>query len=1166
MTMNPHVLLYTDEPGIGGIAQYNHAILRGLYQRGYRVTVVQTQAETPLIAEQQTWGIDHQWLSFDTVKDFSQTLTQVEEAQQILGRSRPDLILFSDGCPVSNLAAKQAALQLGIPYLVVVGFVDPELADRFAFCLADLERQYAQAKTVVAVSQENLEQLRQQFRLSPQQGQVILYGRPDLYFAPRNLAVRDRLLSSLNLPADAIVCFTAARLEGIKGYQFQLDAIAQLRHTPVWDKLYFVWAGEGELRSLLETALAELGVRDRVKLLGQRWDVADWLDAADLFILPTYREGMPLAIMEAMAKGLPVIASAVSGIPEELGDTGKLLPDPNVDPQATLKELIVTLQAWVAQPALRRSIGQAAKQRAAARFREERMVQETVQVIERSLLPPGDYVSPGLAIVLPDAAFPNKVIADPHSSPWAYLRRTVPHNWYVDQRQPAIGFLSRDEAQILYNTARQFRGRRALEIGCWMGWSACHLALAGVELDVVDPLLEGGFYQSVDQSLRAAGVRDRVNLVAGYSPQAVEALAAEHARKWSLIFIDGDHDAPGPLQDAIACEQLAEPDALIVFHDLASPEVAAGLDYLKQRGWQTRVYQTMQIMGVAWRGNVQPIAHTPDPTIEWELPPHLQHYEVSGIAQSEADPILRLLTAVEQLQLPVAGSVALELSDRQRLRTWHQQARAAYIKADWQTAQAIYPQVLQLNPGSAIAHACLSTLYRQQGNWRQSLQHHALAYAAPTLEPPHAEFQALLAAVRPYTLLSEERLWSLYTLGKQICLDDIPGNFVECGTCRGGAAALLAAVIQRYSLRPRLLYAFDTFEGMPEPTAADRHQGIPANETGFGEGTLKAPVAEYLHQVCQALGVGEIVVPVAGLFADTLPSYKSAIGEIALLHADGDWYESTMDIFNTLYDRVVGDGFIQIDDYGHWEGCRQAVHEFERSQNASFPLRRIDYTGVWFRKQDPASPDSNYWRSLWQFAEMAAEWGDVALANRAASAVLKLLPGLVVAEAQQICWGGQLPPARTMHLPEFLQNEGTNGEAVEPLLRSIQLILLPDWHQAEEQLFPALVDLLRGLMSHADRQQMTLWVHPGQLDPADADLALSSVVMHLLSQEDLEVGEEDLEISLLNDLDAETWQTLRDRLTARIGFAYEDEQAIDRLGIASLPPWQAIQSTASPEK
>jgi hypothetical protein len=178
----------------------------------------------------------------------------------------------------------------------------------------------------------------------------------------------------------------------------------------------------------------------------------------------------------------------------------------------------------------------------------------------------------------------------------------------------------------------------------------------------------------------------------------------------------------------------------------------------------------------------------------------------------------------------------------------------------------------------------------------------------------------------------------------------LPGNFVECGTCKGGSAALMAFVIKHYSRRPRVLYAFDTFEGMPAPTEIDKHQGIPANLTNFGEGTLKAAISENLDKICELLQVRDIVVPVKGLFAETLPKYKSAIGSIAFLHADGDWYESTMDIFNTLYDSVISNGLIQVDDYGHWEGCKQAVHDFERIKGESFSLHTIDETGVWFQK------------------------------------------------------------------------------------------------------------------------------------------------------------------------------------------------------------------------
>ena len=505
------------------------------------------------------------------------------------------------------------------------------------------------------------------------------------------------------------------------------------------------------------------------------------------------------------------------------------------------------------------------------------------EITNNTLLPAGDYVSPGLKIILPDAYFPNMIVGDTQTCPWPYLRREIQHNWYVDRRSPTVGFLSRDEAHILYNTALQFSGKKALEIGCWLGWSACHLALAGVALDVVDPLLEReevrqSVIDSIQGALNASGVQTTVELIPGYSPQRVEAFAAQFNRKWSLIFIDGEHEGDGPLNDAIACEKLAQKDAIILFHDLAAPAVAKGLDYLKQRGWNTIVYQTMQIMGAAWRGNVEPVKHQPDPNISWQLPAHLQGYSVSGMPVSK--------------ELP-----------KQEL-----------------------PTLQQRNSQTIIQSGQLS------------------------LKTDHEDFQNICSIVSPYTLLSESRLFSLYCLVKQICVADLPGNFVECGTCKGGSAALLAFVIKHYSRRPRVLYAFDTFEGMPAPTEIDRHQGIPANQTGFGEGTLKAPISENLDKICELLQVRNLVVPVKGLFAQTLPKYKSAIGSIAFLHADGDWYESTMDIFNTLYDSIIPKGFIQVDDYGHWEGCKQAVHDFEQMKGESFSLHIIDETGVWFQK------------------------------------------------------------------------------------------------------------------------------------------------------------------------------------------------------------------------
>jgi glycosyltransferase involved in cell wall biosynthesis len=632
-----HVLLYTDEGGGGGLAQYNHAILLALARQGHAVTCVRPHADNPLVRAEADAGVRHHWLDFDPGRDPARTLDNPDDARRVFAQLRPDLVLFSNSWPLSNLAARAAAIGAGLPFVIVENFADIRLARRFAGRLDELARHYAAARAVVCVSHENHALLCRQYRLPVGKGQVIYYGRPDRYFRPPDTGVRDRLRAAAGVPLDAVLCLTAARLDPIKGYHVQLAAIDRLRQDPAWPRLAFAWAGEGSQAAAIAEAVHAQGVGDRVKLLGQRWDVDEWLDAADVFVLPSLGEGMPLAVMEAMAKGLPVVASAVSGIPEELGPTGRLLPDPRLDPRGAVAELARTLAAWAADADLRRRVGEACRERAMAMFREERMVRQTLAVIDRALLPEGDYVSPGLEVVRPDPCFPHMAAADPADHPWPYLRRHVPHTWYVDRRWPTIGWLSRDEAALLYNTARLFAGKPALEVGCFCGWSTCHLALAGVLLDVIDPFLaRPDIAGTVRESLHAAGVAERVRLTAGESPAAVEGLARRSGRRWSLFFVDGDHGGDAPQRDVEACAEYAAHDAMILFHDLAAPDVARGLGYLRERGWRVLVYQTMQVMGVAWRGAVEPVRHRPDPAVAWSLPEHLRDFPVSGCP----DPVI----------------------------------------------------------------------------------------------------------------------------------------------------------------------------------------------------------------------------------------------------------------------------------------------------------------------------------------------------------------------------------------------------------------------------------------------------------------------------------------------------------------------------------------------
>ncbi len=269
---------------------------------------------------------------------------------------------------------------------------------------------------------------------------------------------------------------------------------------------------------------------------------------------------------------------------------------------------------------------------------EERVEPESAPLTELPPMPSSansvvesryDYVPPGWdnPELLP--FFPSLIPGNLRRNKWNFLRTEAPHCWRIDDRSPSksIGVLSLEEATILYQLARLFRGQRGLAIGCHFGWSTAHLVAAGLDVDVLDPALSRpDQWRAVDSSLQQIPTSGSYRLWAGYSPSMVSAVIATHARPWSFVFIDGDHEGDAPRADAEVVAPLLAPTAMVVFHDLVSPYVAAGLAAFQERGWRTAVFNTMQILGIAWRGELEFPRYTPDPTVP-PLPPHLAGYK-----------------------------------------------------------------------------------------------------------------------------------------------------------------------------------------------------------------------------------------------------------------------------------------------------------------------------------------------------------------------------------------------------------------------------------------------------------------------------------------------------------------------------------------------------------
>ncbi|NBR94004.1 MAG: glycosyltransferase [Actinobacteria bacterium] len=1076
-------LIWTDDVGFGGVAQYAHSMALGLKASGFTVVFVQPQGDTYLQRERTRQSITHIFFPGDPTSAFINSLSHHQFADIVLNQVQPSFILFANCCPFSNLASRETAALQNVPFVVTEGFAEAYLSTSMPFLVERNELNYAQSFEVIGVSLYTLSILRSHFRLPSHLGKLIHYGRPERFFIPANRASRMIKRSELGIADSTCVVTMLARLSAVKGHDILLAALTKFIQSTNTHSIRVVIAGTGELEGELQSKILEGGLSNYVTLLSHVDETDALLDASDMFVLPTRAEGMPLAIMEAMAKGLPVCATAVSGIPEQLGGCGLLLPDPGVNRDETIDALASAIATLSSDHQGRTDMGRRLRERAQTMFTEDRMLRETLQVLERACLPSGDYVSEGLEVVRPDSAFPCMIKGNPDAQPWPYLRREANHNWYVDSRAPMVGFLSRDEAHILYNTARANSSFLALEIGAWLGWSACHLALGGVQLDVIDPLLKrADFRQSVEQSLEAAGVRERVTLHPGQSPELVRELGA-NGKRWGLIFIDGDHDGSAPKIDAETCEQFAATDALVLFHDLASPDVSAGLEYFRSRGWNVMVYHTMQVMGVAWRGNAVPLQHFPDPGIGVALPAHLSSFPLSPspIHTSEPNaqdksgkpdeaignnprtpldsPFLHALSRMAEDCIAEARSIlaAAERSNPLNAALVTQVIAEHRLGID-NPAAGTPAQLMRRFPGS---HRLMSHL---RGVFKTSKDVHNYLIAdwlthngflEPTEGEVMQEFDRITAAIRDFTFLSRQRLWTLFCAVRQLCLDDVPGDIVECGTWRGGSAALLAATVKRYSQRPRRVWCCDTFTGMPAATDADIHRGVHANETPWGEGSLVAPRSEYLDVITTRLQVQDTVTAVPGLFENTLPRLVRQVSEIALLHADGDWYTSTATILSCLLPNLVNGGIIQIDDYGFWDGCRRAVHEYETRCLYRFNLQAIDDTGVWHRVGMESSAGTS--DQIIEFAEACALAGAEEESVRLATVALAFQPNSI--RARQLVVDANAKTQSTVdstvaHARELL-GTGRGSQAIKAL-QALVAQLPPDHLKASFWL--ALID------------------------------------------------------------------------------------------------------------
>ena len=174
---------------------------------------------------------------------------------------------------------------------------------------------------------------------------------------------------TVGIRAGAFVVGTVGRLTPIKGIEYLLQAVSLLVREQTVPSIQVVIVGVGPSRTALEGLAQRLGISERVRFMGERQDVPRLLGLFDIFVMPSLHEGIPMALLEALDAGCPVIASAVGGVPEVVRDGIDGMLVPSKDPAA----IADAIQALYASQPLRARFQKAGPERVVTEFNAERM-------------------------------------------------------------------------------------------------------------------------------------------------------------------------------------------------------------------------------------------------------------------------------------------------------------------------------------------------------------------------------------------------------------------------------------------------------------------------------------------------------------------------------------------------------------------------------------------------------------------------------------------------------------------------------------------------------------------------------------------------------------------------------------------------------------------------
>ena len=195
------------------------------------------------------------------------------------------------------------------------------------------------------------------------------------------------------------------------------------------------------------------------------------------------------------------------------------------------------------------------------------------------------------------------------------------------------------------------------------------------------------------------------------------------------------------------------------------------------------------------------------------------------------------------------------------------------------------------------------------------------------------------------SMIGVARMDNVRSCIESVLKDRVPGDLIETGVWRGGAAIFMRGVLKAYGIADRVVWAADSFEGLPAPDTEKFPQDQGLNLEQYKE---LAVSIEQVRANFERYGLlDEQVKFLKGWFRDTLPT--APLGPLAVMRLDGDLYESTQDALNNLYPKLSIGGYVIIDDY-QVPACRSAVQDFRTASGISDAIVPIDWAGVCWRR------------------------------------------------------------------------------------------------------------------------------------------------------------------------------------------------------------------------